>query len=119
MSPSKLSKIENEVIPPSVLDVERVLTALDVSEEVKAELTEMARRAATEVTAWRIYRRSGLHKHQEEIRSIEAQTILLRIFQPSCIPGLLQSPEYVRGILQGSDLTHESLEQMLGARLRR
>ncbi|MFD3550077.1 helix-turn-helix domain-containing protein [Streptomyces sp. NPDC058655] len=119
MSPSKLSKIENGALAPSVLDVERVLTALEISKEVKEQLTEVARQVATEATAWRIYRRTGLHKHQEEIQAIEAQTSLLRVFQPSCIPGLLQTPEYVRGVQQGSELTDDALEKMIGARLRR
>ncbi|MFI5987746.1 helix-turn-helix domain-containing protein [Streptomyces sp. NPDC051555] len=119
MSPSKLSKIENGALAPSVLDVERVLTALEISKEVKEQLTEVARQVATEATAWRIYRRTGLHKHQEEIQAIEAQTALLRVFQPSCIPGLLQTPEYVRGVQQGSKLTDDALEKMIGARLRR
>ncbi|MCX5375973.1 helix-turn-helix transcriptional regulator [Streptomyces sp. NBC_00091] len=119
MSPSKLSKIENGALPPSVFDVERILEALEVSVEIKAELTEAARRVATEATAWRIYRRTGLHKHQEEIQAVEAETTLLRVFQPSCIPGLLQIPEYVRGVQQGSELTDDALEKMIGARLRR
>ncbi|QDY77922.1 helix-turn-helix domain-containing protein [Streptomyces qinzhouensis] len=119
MSPSKLSKIENGVLPPSVLDVERILAALEVSAEIKAELAEVARKVATEATAWRLYRRTGLHKHQEEIRAIEARTALLRVFQPSCIPGLLQTPEYIRGVQQGSELTDDALERMIGARLRR
>ncbi|MFJ7202279.1 helix-turn-helix domain-containing protein [Streptomyces sp. NPDC098789] len=119
MSPSKLSKIENGVLPPSVLDVERVLEALGVSPEVRAELAEAARHVATEATAWRIYRRTGLHKHQEEIQAMEAQTDLLRVFQCSCIPGLLQTPEYVRGVQRGSELTDDALEEMIGARLRR
>jgi hypothetical protein len=119
MSPSKLSKIENGALPPSVLDVERILEALEVSDEARVELIEVARRVATEATAWRIHRRTGLHKHQAEIQAIEARTTLLRVFQPSCVPGLLQSPEYVRGVQQGSELTDDALEKMIGARLRR
>ncbi|GAA2915458.1 helix-turn-helix transcriptional regulator [Streptomyces thioluteus] len=119
MSPSKLSKIENGALPPSVIDVERVLTALEVSDEVKGQLTEVARQVATEATAWRIYHRSGLHKHQDAIGAVEAQTHLMRLFQPSCVPGLLQTPEYVRGVLRNRDLTEDALEKMLGARLRR
>ncbi|MEV0410076.1 helix-turn-helix transcriptional regulator [Streptomyces sp. NPDC050448] len=119
MSPSKLSKIENGHLAPSVIDVERILSALGVPAEVKAQLTEAARVVATEATAWRIYRRTGLHKHQEEIRAIEAQTSLLRVFQSSCIPGLLQSPEYVRAVQQNSELTDDALEKMIGARMRR
>ncbi|MET7363994.1 helix-turn-helix transcriptional regulator [Streptomyces sp. NPDC005562] len=119
MSPSKLSKIENEALAPSLIDVERILTAWEVSEEVKARLTEAARKAATEATAWRILRRTGLHKHQDEIRAIEAQTTLMRLFQPSCIPGLLQTPEYARAILSGHGYTQGALEKMMGARLLR
>lgn len=114
MSPSKLSKIENGVITPSLMDVERVLTALEVSEEIKAQLAEAARMAATEATAWRIYRRTGLHKHQEAIRAIEAQTTLMRLFQPVCVPGLLQSPEYVRAVLGRHGYTDAILEKTTG-----
>ncbi|MGW1428782.1 helix-turn-helix domain-containing protein [Streptomyces sp. NPDC002431] len=119
MSPSKLSKIENEALSPSLIDVERILTALEVSDEVKARLTEAARRAATEATAWRVYRRTGLHKHQDKIRAIEAQTHLMRLFQPACIPGLLQTPEYTRAVLGRHCYTDGALEKMMGARLLR
>ncbi|MGW3045792.1 helix-turn-helix domain-containing protein [Kitasatospora sp. NPDC001159] len=119
MSPSKLSKILNGRIAPSVTDVERILAALDVPPNVAGQLIEAARVVATEATAWRIYRRTGLHKHQEEIRAIEAQTELLRVFQASCIPGLLQSPEYVRAVQQNSEISDDSLEKMIGARMRR
>ncbi|MFG2914026.1 helix-turn-helix domain-containing protein [Kitasatospora sp. NPDC048298] len=119
MSPSKLSKIENGRLTPSVIDVERILTALSVPESVKSRLTEAARAVATEATAWRIYRRAGLHKHQEEIRAIEAQTQELRVFQHSCVPGLLQSPEYVRAVQRHSELTDDALEKMISARIRR
>ncbi|MFF1376469.1 helix-turn-helix domain-containing protein [Streptomyces sp. NPDC058308] len=119
MSPSKLSKIENEALAPSLIDVERILAALGVSEEVKARLADAARRAATEATAWRIYRRTGLHKHQDELRAIEAQTSLMRLFQPACIPGLLQTPEYARAILGRHGYTDGVLQKMMGARLLR
>ncbi|MFF4159426.1 helix-turn-helix domain-containing protein [Streptomyces sp. NPDC001678] len=119
MSPSKLSKIENGVLAPSVIDVERVLVALEVSDEVKGRLAEVARQVATEATAWRIYHRSGLHKHQDALGAVEARTSLTRTFQPSCVPGLLQTPEYVRGVLRNRELTDDALEKMIGARLRR
>lgn len=119
MSPSKLSKIEGGTLTPSTNDVERILTVLDVPDEIRTGLIQEARRAATEATAWRIYRRSGLHKHQDEIRAIEAQTAVMRLFQPSAVPGLLQTPEYIRGILRSRRLSDEELERTLGARLRR
>ena len=93
MSQSKLSRIETGKAAPTVMDVERILTALDLSDEVKAKLSEVARQEATEATAWRLYRRSGLHHHQDDIRAMEAETDVMRLFQPSCIPGLCQTPE--------------------------
>lgn len=62
MSRSKLSKIENGNALPSVVDVEQILTAIGVSDEVKIEYMAVARAAATEVTAWRLYRRLGCHR---------------------------------------------------------
>ena len=119
MSPSKLSRIETGKVQPTVMDVERVLTALGVSEEVRCRLAEVARKEATEATAWRLYRRTGFHLHQDAIRAMESETTVLRLFQPSCVPGLCQTPEYIRGILGRKGLTEDMLSRTIGARLQR
>ncbi|KIF00515.1 regulator [Streptomyces sp. RSD-27] len=119
MSTAKLSKIENGHVAPSVVDVERILTALDVSEQVKAEYMAAARAQATEATAWRLFRRMGFHRKQEEIRALEASMKLLRLFQPSLVPGLLQTPEYVRAVLQGKGLSEDQVARTIGARIER
>ncbi|MGH3737506.1 MAG: helix-turn-helix domain-containing protein [Micromonosporaceae bacterium] len=59
VSASKLSRIETGKATPAAMDVERILTAIGVSEEIRAELSEVARKAATEAVAWRLYRRMG------------------------------------------------------------
>ncbi|MGW0900426.1 helix-turn-helix domain-containing protein [Streptomyces goshikiensis] len=84
MSTAKLSKIENGRVAPSVADVDRILSAVDVSAEVKAE-----------------------------------SMTLLRLFQPSLVPGLLQTPEYVRAVLQRKGLGEEQLSRTIGARIER
>ncbi|MFD8329929.1 helix-turn-helix domain-containing protein [Streptomyces lydicus] len=119
MSASKLSKIETAKVAPSVTDVERILTAIGVSEEVKAEYLEAARAAATETTAWRLIRRLGVHKAQQQTRALEAQMTLLRLFQPALIPGLLQTPEYIRAILSRHNLGEDVLTQTIRARIER
>lgn len=119
MSTSKLSRIETGKSRPTVMDVERILTAMGVSEDVRVRLAEVARQQATEATAWRLYRRTGFHHHQDSIRAIEAETTVQRLFQPSCIPGLCQTPEYIRAILSGKGLTDEVLTRTIGARLQR
>ncbi|WP_256640348.1 helix-turn-helix domain-containing protein [Streptomyces murinus] len=119
MSGSKLSKIENGSVMPSVVDVDQVLTAIGVSEEIKAEYMSVARAAATEATAWRLYRRLGYHRKQQQIQAIESRTTLLRLFQPSLVPGLLQTPEYVQAVLGRKNLTADQLARAVGARLAR
>ncbi|WP_414168002.1 helix-turn-helix domain-containing protein [Streptoverticillium reticulum] len=119
MSRSKLSKIETGNVAPSVVDVAQILTAIGVSEEVKAEYMAAARAAATEATAWRLYRRLGYHRKQQQVQALESKTTLLRLFQPSLVPGLLQTPEYVRAVWARKELTEEQLAQVVGARLAR
>lgn len=119
MSPSKLSKIENANLLPSATDVERILTALGVSGAIKAEYTAAARAATTETTAWRLLKRAGIHKGQQAAKALEAQMTTLRLFQPALVPGLLQTPEYIRAILQRHNLSEDALARTINGRLER
>ncbi|MGW2091461.1 helix-turn-helix domain-containing protein [Promicromonospora sukumoe] len=120
MSASKLSKIETGKLSPSADDVDRILTSIGVSEAVKAEYMEAARAVATEATAWRLIQRAGLHKAQKQLQAVEADMRLLRVFQPALVPGLLQTPEYMKAILsRHGDLTDESVRRTISARLER
>lgn len=119
MSPSKLSKIENAKLAPSATDVERILLAIGVSPEIKAEYTEAARTAGTETTEWRLLKRVGVHKGQQEVKALEAQMSVLRMFQPALIPGLLQTPEYIRAVLQRHNLSEDTLNRTINGRLDR
>ncbi|WP_406185804.1 helix-turn-helix domain-containing protein [Streptomyces sp. NBC_01006] len=119
MSPSKLSKIENANLLPSTTDVERILTAIGVSDAIKAEYTEAARAATTEATAWRLLKRAGIHKGQQAAKALEAQMAVLRLFQPALVPGLLQTPEYIRAILRRHNLSEDALTRTISGRLER
>jgi transcriptional regulator with XRE-family HTH domain len=120
MSASKLSRIETGKISPSADDVDRILTAIGVSDDAKAEYMDAARAAATEATAWRLIQRAGLHKAQQRLRDVEAQLSLLRLFQPALVPGLLQTPEYMRAILSRyDDLSEEAVRRTASARIDR
>ncbi len=44
---------------------------------------------------------------------------LLRLFQPALIPGLLQTPEYIRAILSRHDLGEDVLSKTISARIDR
>ncbi|MEV2251346.1 helix-turn-helix transcriptional regulator [Streptomyces sp. NPDC050147] len=120
MSASKLSKIETGKASATADDVDRILTAIGVSDDVKAEYMDAARVAATEATAWRLIQRAGLHKAQRQLQALEARMTLLRLFQPALVPGLLQTPEYMRAVLsRHDDLTEDTVRQTVSARLER
>ncbi|MFD7165589.1 helix-turn-helix domain-containing protein [Streptomyces violascens] len=120
MSASKLSKIETGKLSPSADDVDRILTAIGVSDGVKAEYMDAARAVATEATAWRLIQRAGLHKAQAQLRAVESRMTLLRLFQPALVPGLLQTPEYMRAVLsRHEDLSEATVRETVNARLDR
>ncbi|TQF05900.1 helix-turn-helix domain-containing protein [Kitasatospora acidiphila] len=100
MSQAKISRIETGNTLPSVIDVERILAALDVPEEVARELLELARAANMDYKAWRAYARLGLHQKQAELKALEESSTLMRHFLPAIPTGLLHVSEYAAATLR-------------------
>jgi transcriptional regulator with XRE-family HTH domain len=119
MSPAKLSKIENGRVPVSALDVERLLTALDVGADVRDEVIGLAQAASTDFRTWREYRRLGLSLKQREIAALEAQTRCLRMFQHALIPGLLQIRPYMSAVLSMDNPEQDEVARAVAQRLQR
>jgi transcriptional regulator with XRE-family HTH domain len=99
MSQSKVSRIETGRLLPSIVDVEQVLTALDVDSATRHELLALARIANTEYQDVRASVRRGLHHRQRELAALEANATEVRHFLPTLITGLLQTPEYMRAAM--------------------
>lgn len=95
MSQSKVSRIENGRLLPSVVDVEQMLAALDVDQSTRHELLALARVANIEYQDVRLSVRRGLHHRQCEIATLEANATDVCHFLPALITGLLQTPEYM------------------------
>jgi transcriptional regulator with XRE-family HTH domain len=98
MSQAKISKIENGAVAPSVRDVERLATALEVPpEEVRALVGQ-----AENLHGGYAHRRitvGRLTAAQQETGRSESRARVIRAFQPCLVPGLLQTAEYARGVL--------------------
>ncbi|MFI5973950.1 helix-turn-helix domain-containing protein [Streptomyces sp. NPDC051452] len=99
MSQSKVSRIENGKVRPSLVDVEQILRALDAEPALVAEVTALTRIANTEWQDSRSLRRKGLHTKQFELAGLEASSTEFRFFLLSMITGLLATPEYIRASL--------------------
>lgn len=99
MSQSKVSRIETGRLLPSVVDVEQILTALEVDSATRRELLALARVANAEYQDVRASVRRGLHHRQRELAALEANATQVRHFLPTLITGLLQIPEYMRAAM--------------------
>jgi transcriptional regulator with XRE-family HTH domain len=96
-SQSKVSRIESGTAIPSLPEVSAWATAVGASTAVRDSLVALADAAFTEVQSWRDALRSRPHT-QNEIQALEARARTLRTFQPSVVPGMLQTAEYARRV---------------------
>jgi transcriptional regulator with XRE-family HTH domain len=102
MSQSKISRIENGKIQPTLLDLDRILRAVGAPPEAVEEAVALARLANTEWQGLRSLRRRGLEKKQTELAAFESSSTEFRFFLLSMITGLLSTPEYIRASLAHS-----------------
>lgn len=99
MSQAKISRIERGKTLPSVVDVERILRALDVPADAARELIGLARQANVQHTSWRAVAELGLWRKQLELKALSESCTEQRLFLPTMPSGLLQVPEYAREAL--------------------
>ena len=93
--PSKVSRIESGKQTPSDADVEAWATACGVP-EATSDLVACLRSLEGHYIEHRRAFRSGMARFQRAIGEQEAEYTVIRNFQSSIIPGLLQTPQYAR-----------------------
>jgi transcriptional regulator with XRE-family HTH domain len=96
-SQSKVSRIESGTTIPSQPEVTAWASAIGASAEVHDSLVALAEAAFAEVQSWRDALRRRPHA-QDEIRALESRARMLSTFQPSLVPGMLQTAEYARRV---------------------
>jgi transcriptional regulator with XRE-family HTH domain len=96
MSQAKISRIERGKTLPTVLDVERILKALDVPLSLASELMVLARRANVQHTSGHVLAEPGLWRKQAELKASAESCEVQRLFLPAVPSGLLQVPDYAR-----------------------
>lgn len=99
-SQSKVSRIEGGQQMPSAGDVIVWAESLSLSTEVRDELLEMQQQARVGMATWRDRIRRGQVDVQQDFVALSAKASLVRHFEITAIPGLLQVPAYARRILE-------------------
>jgi transcriptional regulator with XRE-family HTH domain len=100
LSQSTVSRIELGEAMPSLADVQHWAQATGASTQQHEELRALAEAAAVETISWRKAIRRGLPDLQRDARDLEATSATILNFQPVIIPGLLQTADYARRLVQ-------------------
>jgi hypothetical protein len=102
-SESKLSRIETAHTGITEGDLDRLLTAYDVRVEDRDRLGDLARRSGAR--AWWTPYRSSVPDPYDEYLALEAEAIAICEWEAQVVPGLLQTDEYARAVIEvGADI---------------
>jgi transcriptional regulator with XRE-family HTH domain len=118
MSQSKVSKIENGYLLPSVDDVAALCRAYELGADDRTELIALAAGLREEASA-RVILARGVAEMQRRIGQLEASASLIRGFQPTMVLGLLQTAAYARlvfGIPDSEALSADEVDDAVAAR---
>jgi transcriptional regulator with XRE-family HTH domain len=94
-APSKVSKLENGRQTPTDEDIREWTRATNSRGEAEALLASL-HTLEVQHAEWQRQLRTGLKPHQDEIAELDTKTRVFRAFEPTFIPGLLQTAEYAR-----------------------
>lgn len=97
-SQSKISKLETGKATPSSDDVRRLIGLYRPSRDEGLVLETRVTELNDRYRSLRMLRKRGLEHEQQGIKRVESSTSLLRVFEPSTVPGLLQTAEYARAV---------------------
>jgi DNA-binding XRE family transcriptional regulator len=122
-SQSTISRYESGRLVPTMLDAGRVGWALRAPAPQRRRLVELARAVAEEragIVPRRVLLQQGVAHLQRRIRLEERRARHIATFQPSAVPGLLQTESYLRSIVAGPPGTPDAdNEAWVGERLAR
>ena len=120
ISQSKVSRIESGVKVPSLPEVEAWMHAVGASPDRRDLLVALTESVFTEVHDWQVALRARGHL-QGHVGEREAWARVVRTYQNSVVPGLLQTAEYARRVLGMSQVPYppNDLAAAVAGRLQR
>lgn len=104
VSQSTVSRVERGDLLLTAAQVETWLRASKPSTDLRQSVRALVKAAHTETRTWRELRASQAHM-QGVSRDRNAASRHVQIFDPTVLPGLLQTADYARRILQLADIT--------------
>lgn len=119
-SQAKISRSERGRNVPPIADLRKWLDYCGASGEYAGEVLGLAEQVATEVVTNRELNRVGHAPQQWQRIAHDAEADAVMVYQPEVIPGLLQTPEYMRRLLLSiGSATPETVADSIAARVQR
>ncbi|RJO74893.1 XRE family transcriptional regulator [Nocardia panacis] len=118
---TRVPKIEYGKTKPTEPDI-RLWCELTGTKDQVSDLIATARNIASAYLEWRRVLNAGTKRRQHMSVQLAEKTKLMRIYQPTLIPGILQTAEYAQAILKRSIERHripDDLEAGVAKRLER
>jgi transcriptional regulator with XRE-family HTH domain len=119
VSQSKVTKLENARTVPSAEDVRAWAAATSAPPERAAQLVNLAERAHAEAVMLRAARRAGLPELQRQVAESKRTARTVRIYHPTIIPGLLQTPGYARLVVTAIHQDRPDISDAIAQRMQR
>lgn len=123
---TRVSKLELGLQLPSEEDLDAWVRATDAGSDARAELGELLTGARIDHRAWaQDYRSGGIAAAQAQIGELEAQASIIREYQPSMLPSIVQTVAYAREMLTAPggpvlvDATADAVEALIAERVKR
>lgn len=98
-APSHVSRIERAEVGASAVTVEKLLEAYDVPKELRADLMQVAKEAGQRGWWQHSRYRDAILGPYATLIGFESAATVIRDFEPTVVPGLLQTEEYARASL--------------------
>ncbi|WP_327145969.1 helix-turn-helix domain-containing protein [Nocardia sp. NBC_01327] len=118
---TRIPKIEYGRTKPSIADIQVWCTLTGAQSEMP-NLVATLRNIETSYREWRRTLSGGTKQKQHEILHLMQQSKVIRAYQPSLIPGLLQTAEYASTVLRRSIKFHgipDDLDEGVSKRIER
>ncbi len=119
-SPAKISRIENGIVSVRVVDLRLLLERYgDENQEHRAYLERLARES-NKRGWWQDYG-DTIPPYYADFIGLEADASYIKTWQPTTIPGLLQTPEYARAVMLANPamVSPDKLDNFIGVRRER
>lgn len=113
----KIVRIENAQSTVGMSDLRQLLTLYEVDAETRERLIELGRNARKRGGWWSSYRDLLPGPYVQ----LEAEAAIVRNYQASIVPGLLQTSEYARAMVLAASraVADEEVERRVDARIKR